>query len=394
MKTRVVTAPSIKNPIQPSPGFEKKLLSTWKLDILGLCGFGCRYCSTNAGNYLRIRRESLADLAEQQLGVRAYPASDPDLTIEWPDVCDRLDAQIAVRPESWGAGETVVFSMLTDGFSPRLVMSGGTERALRAVLEGTSFRIRVLTKSTIVGSDRWIRFFTDHPGRFVVGLSIGTTDDAWAQRVEIGTSSPTARFRALRRLQDAGIPTYGMLCPVFPDMLGDNGVERLVDQIRPDIVEHIWAEPYNDRVNWQVVRDGYETGSPGYIWMTGAFERRGDAFHTMWSQYATNLYLRLRAIAERDGWLGKLRYLLYENRITPSDAEKLGDLQGVLLQSNPGEDGMSANPAIQRLQKESTPTYLDSPPLPDAGSPRDGSKQSPGAEARQETLALRETSSR
>jgi len=95
------------------------------------------------------------------------------------------------------------------------------------VLERTSFRIRILTKNAIVSSERWINFFRQAKDRFVVGLSIGTVDDAWAKRVEIGTSRPSARLQALRNLQEAGIPTYGMLCPVFPDVLeGD----ALLDQ--------------------------------------------------------------------------------------------------------------------------------------------------------------------
>ena len=49
MKNLVVLTPAIKQPIQPSPGFEKKGLSEYKLDVQGLCGFGCSYCSSNSG---------------------------------------------------------------------------------------------------------------------------------------------------------------------------------------------------------------------------------------------------------------------------------------------------------------------------------------------------------
>ena len=57
MKSKVVRVPSIAQPICRSPGFEKKRLSEYKLDLMALCGFGCRYCSSNWGNYLRINRE-------------------------------------------------------------------------------------------------------------------------------------------------------------------------------------------------------------------------------------------------------------------------------------------------------------------------------------------------
>lgn len=346
MKPRAVAVPAIQEPIRPSPGFEKKLLSTYKLDILALCGFGCSYCSSNEGNYLRINRAKFADIAERQLGERVIPSEDPALTIEWPDVITRLAAQLAKKPKSWGAGHTLVFSMLTDGFSPRMVTSGTTERALRLVLDHTSFRVRVLTKNAIVGSERWVRFFGDHPGRFVVGLSTGTTDDGWASRVELGTSAPTGRLRALRHLQDAGVPTYGMLCPVFPDMMAGDGVERLVERVRPDLTAHVWAEPFNDRGNWRSVRDGYEVGDAGRDWMEAAFDGPRLVTDVAWSRHTTELYLRLRRVAERDGWLEKLRYLLYEGRIVERDAVSFAGLDGVLLQGAPTSEGKSANPWI------------------------------------------------
>lgn len=348
MKNLIVEVPSIKSPIQASPGFAKKELSEYKLDILGLCGFGCRYCSSNEGNYLRIHRGPFAERTVEQLGQHMTPADTPELMFTWPDVLERLDEQLSSKPPTWGAGKTLVFSMLTDGFSPDLVKRGVSEAALRMVLQRTQFRIRVLTKNAIVGSARWIQFFLEYPGRFVVGLSTGTLDDNWARRIEVGTSSSTARLRALHHLQAAGVPTFGMLCPVFPDLLDGEGMDRLLAHIRPDLVEHIWAEPYNDRNNWSIVRQGYEPGSFGYAWFTEVYQQGRKS---IWSRYATDLYERLLRAAEHGGWLSKLRYLLYEGDIGEGDARKLGTLDGILLQSAPGEDGLSRNPFIAQQQR-------------------------------------------
>lgn len=348
MKNVVVEVPTIKAPIAKSPGFAKKELSTYKLDILALCGFGCTYCSSNWGNYLRIWRERFADLAEQQTGTRLMPCSHPEATYTWPKILERLEEQLAAKRPGFGHGQTIVFSMLTDGFSPLQVKDGTTEKALRLLLDRTEFRIRVLTKNAIVGNARWIRFFLEHPGRFVVGLSTGTIDDDWARRVEIGTSSPTARLRALRNLQEAGVPTYGMLCPVFPDVLEADGVERLLDAVRPEVVETIWAEPYNDRTNWQAVQSGYAPGTGGHAWLQTVY---GDGQTHLWSRYATDLYRRLLDHAEHHGWVEKLNYLLYEGDITAVDAPSFAGLTGVLLQSKPGPDGRSQNPHIAALQQ-------------------------------------------
>jgi DNA repair photolyase len=348
-KPIVVTAAAISKPIQPSPGFAKKGLSESKLDLMALCQYGCLYCSSNHGNYLRINQEKFADLAQQQLGERLYPAGAPNLTIQWPDVVRNLEKQLANSPPEWGANETLVFSMLTDGFSPMVVQSGTTEKALRLVLEKTSFRIRVLTKNAVVGQPSWIRFFQEHRDRFVVGLSIGTLDDAWAKNVEMFTAVPSNRLRALRALQDAGVPTYGMLCPIFPDVLHGSQLEYLVDQIRPELVEHIWAEPYNDRANWRKVRNGYQKGSFGYEWFNETYEMRNAA---NWSRYATDVYVRLREKALSEGWIDKLRYLLYEGGITADDAKRFRGLDGVWLQSKPATNGTSRNPHFANYQRE------------------------------------------
>src|SRR4051794_10313727 len=74
---KLVEVPTIKDIIQASPGFRKKGLADWKLDIAALCGFGCRYCSSNNGNYLRIHRAEFAELARQQVGESLTPQDDP-----------------------------------------------------------------------------------------------------------------------------------------------------------------------------------------------------------------------------------------------------------------------------------------------------------------------------
>lgn len=356
-QARVVNFPAPANPIRPSPGFAKKKLATRKLDIIGLCGFGCRYCSSNAGNYLRINRRRFADETEAQLGERLLPAEAPELTFEWKGVVDRLREQIKRKPADWGEGETLVFSMLTDGFSPRLVKSGVTLCVLQRVLNDTRFRVRVLTKNAAVGSRNWVQFFKFWRDRVIVGLSIGTLDDAWAKKIEVGTSSPSARVRALRRLQDSGVPTYGMLCPVFPDVMAGAGVEGLVDEIRPWRCAEVFAEPYNDRANWSRVAEGYAEGSAGRRWLERCY---GEGQRWMWSDYATDLYRRIKRRHEFHGaGIDGLRYLLYEKGILADDVADLSDFSGILFQSKPGADGLSQNPAIRARQQGRFPELPD-----------------------------------
>lgn len=347
MKTKVVTVSPMKTLIKIAPGFQKKNLADYKLDIAALCGFGCRYCSSNMGNYLRIHRSEFTACVEDQLGKAITPADDPSLMLVWPDVVSQLSNELQGYPNGFGSGKTLVFSMLTDGFSPYLVNEGITREVLELILKHTSFRIRVLTKNAVVGEDDWLELFAEYQHRFVVGLSTGSLDDAWSRRMELGTSSPSKRLEALEKLQEAGIPTYGMLCPIFPDMLTGGALESMIDRVNPATVEHIWAEPYNDRVNWRLVRDSYPEGSDQYRWFTDVFGSRDTA---KWSKYATSLYLRLRGHAMNTGWMPKLRYLLYESGISQSDAPKYDRLQGVLLQGKPSDTGLSTNPWISNIQ--------------------------------------------
>ncbi len=355
-KNLVVEVPSIKQPIVKSPGFAKKELATWKLDLMALCGFGCRYCSSNTGNYLRINRDRFATLTQQQTGRRLLPSTTPELAMVWPDVLAKLEAQVKSHPKSWGEGETLVLSMLTDAFSGPPLESGTTRAAIDLLLAHTSFRIRVLTKNSVVGtSEKWRNLFSDYRDRFVVGLSIGTLDPEFARAVEIGTPPPAARITALHRLQDAGVPTFGMLCPIFPYNVRAGALDDLVSAIRPAMCETVWAEPFNDRDNWRVVRDGFRVGSNEWDWFGAAFDSPAGDY--VWSSYATGLYYKLRQLATDGGWMPKLKYLLYEGGIIPGYAHAFVGLNGVLLQDPTDDNGRSNHPSFAKLQQELSGTF-------------------------------------
>lgn len=331
-----------------TPGFAKKHLADRHMELMALCGFGCAYCSSNDGNYLRINRAPFAKLTEEQLGERLLPATSPELTFAWPDIEEKLAKQLSTKRKKWGAGETLILSQLTDPFTGPAFKTGATRRVLKRLVDETSFRLRILTKNSVVGlSSDWLDFFANHADRFVVGLSCGSLDDEWAARVEVNCPPPSARLKALRALQDAQIPTYGMLCPIFPDALGR--LDALVDAIRPERCETVWAEPYNDRNNWQAVQAGYSAGTEPWHWFRDCFGPQRDK--GAWSDYATQLLLRLRDRARRDGWMSKLKYLLYEGGISGNDATRFGSLDGVLLQGAPDpKTRRSTHPVFALLQ--------------------------------------------
>lgn len=325
----------------------KKELADFHLDMLRYCGFGCKYCSTNSGFTMRFMKASMKEELRQQLGRDFNPHRDGDVAIGYRNSIRHLQVELFDRSVINDTGKTVVYSQLTDGFSPNLVAEGVPRKALELLLKHTKLRIRILTKNAVVGESDWIDFFLANRDRFVVGLSIGTLNDQFASTMEAGTSLPSERVEAHHRLQDAGVQTFGMMCPVFRHVVMSNELEALVHALRPELCEKIWFEPYNSRNNWKQCQDVYENHWERK-WFTDVFE---DKQLDLWSEYAGHLYRRMRHAAEAGGWTDKLRYLLYEKDFTADYVHLLGDLVGVLFQSPVGDDGFSKNDAIRDLQR-------------------------------------------
>lgn len=340
----------LKYAIQPCPGFIKKELASYHLELSGICEFGCVFCSTDFGLGTLFKIQTYRAAARSQYP-SDFPDGDPDIhefcktyAMSYLDILQKIEIGLTgIDPEKT-IGKTLMFGQLVDNFGPELMKEGITRRAMEMVLEKTYFRIRCLSKSTAVAHGSLMELYLEYPDRFIVGLSIGTVDDSLARKIEVGTSRPSARIKALHKLQDAGVKTYGMLCPVLKSAV--DGLESLVDQINPQVCEHIWVESYNDRSNWGIVQKALGTDHPDYEWFAKAYGSKDTA---LWSSYTTELYTRIRDKAEVDGWISKLRYLLYEGDITESDApEYKGHIaRDVLLQGvKDKETGKSKNPAF------------------------------------------------
>jgi DNA repair photolyase len=351
VKNIVVKIPSPMQFICKSEGFNKKGLATHKIDLLKECGLNCSYCTTLFGQGVSYKVPIFMQAIEDQYPGKGYTIHTPGLTIEYYNLMSALHKEMQSYDKSFGEGKVLMFSQLTDAFSPRLVKLGHTREALDMILEKTSFRIRVLTKNAIVGDDEWLEYFDRNRHRFIVGLSTGNMDDMWTRKVERGTSPPTNRFKALKNLQDAGIPTFAMLCPIFENVVKEGRVGELIDKINPDIVENIWAEPVNSHTGgiWKKVRAGFRKDSEEYKWLTEAYENKNTQLIT---QYHTDLYSQLLDHAVENEWVDKFIYLLYEAYITEHDVETFRGLVGVNSQSNKSDSGLSNNEVIAKLQKE------------------------------------------
>lgn len=221
MKSHVIKIPPRKKLIAPS-SWTKKLLADAHFEAMLFCASACLYCSSNAGLQLRFLNKSLKRIiqtAVEQLTDKPFnPHDAADITIAYREVVKALDNELSRMKRKPGAGKTLVFSQLTDGFSPVLLKNGIVRQILELLLEKTEYRIRILTKNAIVGRHKWVKLFAQHPGRFVVGLSCGSLDADFTRRMERLTSSPHARIAALHNLQGAGV--------LLQSKAGDDGFSK------------------------------------------------------------------------------------------------------------------------------------------------------------------------
>src|ERR1041385_715881 len=127
------------------------------------------------------------------------------------DLPTRL-AQAMVKAERAGKKQTAYFSTATDPYQPAEAEHRITRRCLE-VLVRRDWPIEVLSRSPLVTRD--LDLFTQF-GQIRVGLSIPTMDDELRKVLEPNAPPVRARLDALRKLSDAGIPTFANYTPACP----------------------------------------------------------------------------------------------------------------------------------------------------------------------------------
>ncbi len=176
------------------------------------CAHGCSYC------YARPTHEYLGLSAGLDFETKVFVKHRAGELLR-----DFL-AQPSWRPE------TIAFSGVTDCYQP-------AEREFRitrdcvAVAADCRQPIGIITKNTLVTRD--IDLFQELAAHHAVRVcvSITTLDAQLARTMEPRTSSPDARLRAIRELNDAGVPAHLMLGPVIPG-LNDSEIPAILAAAR------------------------------------------------------------------------------------------------------------------------------------------------------------------
>ena len=125
---------------------------------------------------------------------------------------ERLRAEL--RSARWG-GESIAMGTNTDPYQ-RCEGKYRLTRGLVNVLGEAANPFSILTKSALVLRDLDVLTAAARRTDVRVNLSIGTLDEDVWRATEPGTPHPRRRVDAVRRLNEAGIPTGVLVAPVLP----------------------------------------------------------------------------------------------------------------------------------------------------------------------------------
>jgi DNA repair photolyase len=194
-----ITAKTILNHVkQPDTWFGLK----YNMNLYRGCQHQCIYCDSRSECY------RLGDLAEIRVKINA------------------LDLLDDVLPRKRVRG-TIGFGSMNDLYMPveRKYKLG---RGALEIIRHHQFPVHILTKSDLVLRDREI-LADINKVYAAVSFTITTADDDLASIIEPGAPRPSARYRAMRELADAGILTGVTMMPILP-YLEDNpeNIQRIV----------------------------------------------------------------------------------------------------------------------------------------------------------------------
>ena len=270
-------------PFNAKSGFQHKLLCDGYTFSAGTsCAYSCRYCYVESqvlkqkpvrqvlersqrrfDEVVLRRREPLRQLARQL--TRRATSADQD------NRCERLQSAALVEQlglqgraaKYMGAeykGKVIYASPLADVAATK-ELAAETVELCELMLRLTAFDIRLLSKSPLLAShvaQPLAERMPESKTRVIYGLSTGTVGDGTvagnkyadrvARAIEPDAPSPTRRLQAIHWLQDNGFRVYGVVCPILPQADPVEYARQVVQAIRADRCEHVWAEPFNARV--------------------------------------------------------------------------------------------------------------------------------------------------
>jgi DNA repair photolyase len=330
MNGKPVLRVPVKTVLNLESGFGEKLLSDGPALALGEgCAYSCSFCYVPSVYQKQTRIEE---------ALKAYNAAHKtalkheDVVILREGAIETLRGQLlhgGTGKPKWKdpTDRRVVYASPADDVAANMELVKATVEACALILEHTCWQIRLLSKSNLLPVVA-VRLM-DHPrcerpsagakgygftpddvrARMIFGFSTGTLDDKLAKAFEEGTPLVSKRIEALHVMQDNGFRTFGMVCPSLP-VLGDNysaWARDVADALRPDKLEHVWAEVINVRGD-SFTRTFAALTAARFAEEAIAIARVAKDRHA-WEFYNRRTFEAHAAVYDK--WVGKLRFLTY-----------------------------------------------------------------------------------
>jgi DNA repair photolyase len=305
---------SLKGGIKSSPEFAKKGLAQFGINIGTKCGHGCTYCSTGA----MLRCHPSFKAAKENPFKHGYAIIDPDIpekvAHDAAHMRNRGLAQLCTTVDAW-APESKKYDL--------------GRRCLEALLTQPGWAVRILTKNAAVAKD--FDFIREYRDRVLVGLSLTATPDREnvMLTVEPNASPISERVAVLKQAHEMGLRTYGMLCPLLPNIAdAPQHIDQLVRFCKIIGVEEVFAEAVNPRgAGLRLTEDALRAAG---------LAAEADAVHQVrrtenWSAYVAKLIKSIQVAMRRHGMISRLRFLLYPARLQDADRNAIEkDGEGVI----------------------------------------------------------------
>lgn len=142
------------------------------------------------------------------------------------------------------AGGSVWLSSVCDPYQQPEAKYQLTRRTIQLLSEYPKFTISILTKNTLILRD--LELLKPISDRVDVGFTI-TTFDEDAQRIFEPHASPVKdRIEAVKRINEAGVPTWVFIAPMLPHVT-EIGLEEGLRELREAGVKKLMSDRYNAR---------------------------------------------------------------------------------------------------------------------------------------------------
>lgn len=162
----------------------------YNMNLYRGCAFGCIYCEGRGGSFGAWDFDEVCAKENALARVRAVLAKQTQMGV--------------VATSAWG-----------DPYNPFEETECLTQRAL-ACIRDFGFGAMVNTKSDLVVRDIALLREIKLLAPVLCCMTITTTQEALAKKIEPRAPSPARRFEAIRQLSEAGIPAGVLMMPILP----------------------------------------------------------------------------------------------------------------------------------------------------------------------------------